>query len=121
MIRRITPQRMKILDYLSKVKIHPTAEVVYDAIKDEMPKLTLATVYRNLNLLAEEGQIVKLEINGEMHFDGDQSKHQHFVCNKCNKVYDIFEEKISNYALKNLKLFEPEVVQIIYRGSCNNC
>jgi len=121
MMRRNTVQRQKVLEYLISVKTHPTAEMVFEAIKDDLKGLTLATVYRNLNLLAKENKILKLEVNGEMHFDADISKHQHFVCDDCDEMYDVFEEEVSNYALKNIKTFEPYRVQIIYRGSCNNC
>ena len=87
MKRRQTIQRIKILEYLEGVKTHPTAETIYREVKKELPTITLATVYRNLNLLADEGKIVKLEINNEYHFDADRSNHQHGVCKKCGKIY----------------------------------
>ncbi len=113
---------MKVIEYLSGVKTHPTAEIVYKAVQKEIPTITLATVYRNLNLLAKDGDILKLEINSEFHFDADISNHQHCVCKKCGKIYDVFNEEISEFALKRMKSdeFTVENVNIIYYGECND-
>ena len=123
MKRRMTNQRLKILEYLKSVKTHPTAEVVYEAVKKNLPLMTLATVYRNLNLLAEEGKITKLDINGEFHFDADLSHHQHCVCKKCGKIDDHFQKEISQYALKKIKAsnFQLQGVNIFFHGTCKKC
>lgn len=120
---RMTTQRLKILEYLKRVKTHPTAEMVYREIVKEMPSITLATVYRNLNLLAEQGQILRIEINKEYRYDGDTCCHQHFVCNKCAKIIDIDNKKVTEYAMKNAddSLFRAEGVEIIYNGLCKEC
>lgn len=120
---RMTPQRTLILKYIRSVHSHPTAEMVYRGVIKEMPTITLATVYRNLNLLAEQGDILKLEINNEFRFDGDTSHHQHCVCRKCNRLDDLFQEELSEHAMKNVqsKDFHPEQVSIIFTGLCNNC
>lgn len=120
--RRITVQKLKILEYLRSVKTHPTAEIVYGAVKKEIPTITLATVYRNLNLLDNEGKILRLEIGNEFHFDADISRHQHCVCRKCGKIYDVFQKEISEYAMKriNYNAFNPTDVQIIFYGHCKH-
>jgi len=120
---RLTSQRLKILDYLRGVKTHPTAEMVYNAVKKDLPTISLATVYRNLNLLAEQGEIIKLELNSESHFDGDMCNHQHCVCSKCRRIIDIFQEDISEYAMKKIKSsdFKPSCVNIIFKGHCKHC
>jgi Fe2+ or Zn2+ uptake regulation protein len=114
---------MKILNYLYSVKTHPSAETVYNAVKKGLPTISLATVYRNLNLLADEGKILKLEINGEFRFDGDICGHQHCVCNRCGKVLDIMQSEISQYAMKKVKsrYFEPMCVNILFTGLCRSC
>ena len=119
----MTSQRMKILDYLRSVKTHPNAEQVYRHVKKKLPSITLATVYRNLNLLAEQGEILKLEINKEFRFDADICYHQHFVCKNCGKIIDVFQKEISEYAMKKVKSkdFKPQCVKIIYWGLCKNC
>jgi len=121
--RRKTKQRELILEYLKSVKTHPTAEIVFQQIKNNCPNITLATVYRNLNLLADEGEILKLEINKEYRYDADNSSHQHGICKKCGHIFDFFQYEISRYALKKLKHdnFKPKTVVIIFSGECEDC
>ena len=120
---RNTIQMQKIFDYLKSVKTHPTAETIFNAVKKDIPSITLATVYRNLNKLSETGKILKLEINGEFRFDADTCFHQHVICKKCGKVRDFFNEKISKNALKNFNLvdFDADSVSIKFYGSCKHC
>lgn len=120
---RNTTQKIKILEYLKSVHTHPTAEQVFLKVKKDLPALTLATVYRNLNQMTEQGQIVRLELNKEFHFDGDMRSHQHCVCNSCGKIDDLFQEKISQYALQEIKdnRFQPVSVTVMFYGICDTC
>jgi len=120
---RITKQRKIILNHLKSVKTHPSAEMVYgDVVKDE-PKITLATVYRNLNLLADQMLITRLEINGEFRYDADMEFHQHLICNQCGKIKDVFQKEISEHALNKLETnnFDVSSVKIIFEGICDSC
>jgi len=121
--KRQTYQKLKIAEYLRSVKSHPTAEMVYSAVKKDIPTISLGTVYRNLNLLAEQGEATKITINNEAHFDGQICNHQHFVCRKCGKIIDIPQEEISGYAMKkvNCKGFRPICVSVKFTGYCNKC
>tara|TARA_Y100000034_G_C6883785_1_gene405453 strand:+ start:1029 stop:1421 length:393 start_codon:yes stop_codon:yes gene_type:complete len=121
--RRNTIQREKIKQTLCSVKTHPTAESVYNQVKKEIPQITLATVYRNLNLLADQGEILKLEINKEFHYDGDISSHQHCVCRNCGQISDVFHKEISEYALKKVENnnFALDNVTVIFHGICIDC
>ncbi len=121
MVTRNTPQRMKILQYLKSVNSHPTAEIVYNAIKADMPTITLATVYRNLNLLAENGEILRLEINKEFHFDAFCDSHQHFVCENSGKIYDLDDHEITDFIKSKVDTskFNAKSVSIIIKGTCN--
>jgi len=120
---RLTNQRIKILEHLKSVKTHPTAEMVYDTVVKGLPAITLATVYRNLNLLADRREILRLEINNEYRYDADLSFHQHCVCKKCGKIVDLFQKEISKYALDKIKTadFEPSSVNVIFYGICKGC
>jgi Fur family peroxide stress response transcriptional regulator len=120
---RMTNQRLKIMEYLKSVKTHPTAEMVYNKVVKELPKITLATVYRNLNLLADQGEILRLEINNEYRYDADLSFHQHCVCKKCGKIIDLFQKEISRYALNKIRTnnFKPTSVNVIFYGICKKC
>jgi len=124
---RKTIQKMKILDYLKRVKTHPTAEQVYSAIRKDLPTISLATVYRNLNLLSEQGEIAKLEVNGEFHFDADICCKSHCICKKCGKIIDIYDKDIAKYAMKQFAAgkdtgkFKPSCVSIMFTGTCSAC
>lgn len=84
---RMTNQRDIILRELQKSKRHLTADELYDLVKKVMPRISLATVYRNLEILSEAGMIGKLEISGrQKRFDYDVSEHDHIYCVICHKV-----------------------------------
>ncbi len=71
-------------------KDHPTADVVYANIREEFPNISLGTVYRNLTLLSDRGQLLRLHLgDGVDHFDADTSPHYHFVCERCHAVLDL--------------------------------
>jgi Fur family transcriptional regulator, ferric uptake regulator len=118
---RNTIQMQQILEYLKSVKCHPDAKAVYWAIKKKIPTITLATVYRNLNKLFQQGKIQRIEINGEYRFDADTEFHQHCICKVCGKIFDVHNKNFSDYALKHCKAegFSPEKVSIIFQGQCN--
>lgn len=87
---RLTTQRQIILEELAKVTSHPTANEVYDMVRQRLPRIGLGTVYRNLELMAESGLILKLEVGGtQKRFDATISPHYHIRCIQCSKVDDI--------------------------------
>ena len=123
-MRKFSHQRELILNYLKDVNCHPTAADVYDAVKKEQPSISLATVYRNLNLLRDMGEIISFKTgNGSEHFDGNTSHHMHFCCNECGDIYDIFMEYDASSAqnVENLLDCKVSSSQILFYGSCINC
>ena len=87
---RLTTQRQVILEELGKVTSHPTANEVYDMVRKRLPRIGLGTVYRNLELMAESGLILKLEVGGtQKRFDATTDLHYHIRCSTCGKVDDI--------------------------------
>jgi len=123
-MRKYSHQRELVLRHLKKVKSHPTASEVYNIVKQEEPTISLATVYRNLNLLRDTGEIISFKANdGSEHFDGDISNHQHFYCTDCGKIYDIFMK----YDVKMIQSVEESLEcrvdnqQVLYYGSCKTC
>ena len=87
---RKTHQREIILDELGKCKTHPTADELYERIKKKLPRISLATVYRNLEILSEAGLIRKLEISGrQKRFDWDPLEHDHVFCTQCQRVDNV--------------------------------
>jgi Fur family ferric uptake transcriptional regulator len=94
-ISRMTEQRKVILEELRKVKNHPTADKIYQMVRKRLPRISLGTVYRNLEVLASQGEIQKLSIDSErVHFDGNKSKHFHVRCVICGRIDDFSVEPI---------------------------
>lgn len=90
MDRRQTIQRSLVLNSVVKLHNHPTAQEVYDYVHEVYPSIGKATVYRNLNLLADEGKLKRITaINGPVHFDSTLFEHSHIECKLCNRVIDV--------------------------------
>lgn len=86
----LTKQRKVLLEVLNNLKHHPTAEEIYDEIKKHYPKVSLASVYRNLDLLSENGRIKKLETGQpQKRYDSIIDQHYHIMCVICGKLEDI--------------------------------
>ena len=87
---RMTRQRRAILQELRDANSHLTADDVYDAVRRRLPKISLGTVYRNLEILSESGAIRKLEIGSTQKlFDGRPENHYHIRCVRCGRVDDV--------------------------------
>lgn len=83
-------QREAIISFLKTRRDHPTAEIIYQNVRKDYPRISLGTVYRNLSLLSERGDILRLQVgDGIDHFDYDTSPHSHFVCKECGAVLDL--------------------------------
>jgi len=117
-------QREAIKHYLASTKEHPTADTVYMHVKKEFPNISLGTVYRNLSLLSELGEIKRLTTgDGPDRFDGDTSTHHHFICRKCHRVTDLTMRDISeikNVAAENFR-GTIEDYSVNFYGICENC
>ena len=86
---RMTPQRRVILEEIRKVKIHPTADEIYDLVRKILPRISLGTVYRNLEILSVSGLIQKIgPIASQMRYDYNTENHYHLRCIRCGKVVD---------------------------------
>lgn len=118
---RITSQRQVILDYLRSVKTHPSAEMIFAAARKKMPRISLGTVYRNLEALTKEGRI--LEINTEKkRFDGSVHNHLHFICKKCQRIFDLdIAAPWVDLKKKFAKIGKMEACQICGCGLCKQC
>lgn len=120
---RLTKQRKIILDELCKVKTHPTVDEVYDMVRKRIPRISLGTVYRNLELLAEQGKIMKLDIDSErMRFDGNPQEHSHIRCVICGKVDDIeIDPKVAWDESCNDSGYQILGYKVEFFGKCPEC
>lgn len=121
---RLTTQRQIILEELLKVTSHPTANEVYDMVRKRLPRIGLGTVYRNLELMAETGMILKLEVGGtQKRFDATVQPHYHVRCLECGKVDDIdipVHEDINAIAARACQ-YQILGHHIEFTGLCNDC
>jgi Fur family peroxide stress response transcriptional regulator len=122
---RMTKQRKTILDVLKNTTSHPTADWIYEQVKKEIPNVSLGTIYRNLNLLAEMNKITVINYaNDQSHYDGNTEVHYHFRCNNCQRVYDLhlelFEKEINNIVEKNTD-YKVSEHRLEFYGICPDC
>ncbi len=116
-------QREAILAELRSRKDHPTAEDLYFSLKAKMPNLSLGTVYRNLNMLACDGVILKISFEGADRYDGNKELHYHFQCLECGRVTDVdmppfdgINSKAQAFAKGRIETHE-----LIFSGVCDEC
>ncbi len=90
-MKNYSRQREAVLKALCSTTSHPTAAWIYEQVRQEIPNISLGTVYRNLSGLAEDGRIRKLSFgDASDHFDGDITVHSHFYCEHCGEITDIW-------------------------------
>ena len=118
---RYSRQRELITEIIKGRCDHPTADMIYNSAREIEPNISLGTVYRNLKLLADEREIITLETEDKkIHYDGDLSRHSHFICQGCGRIIDLFEPAETPNELKKLGLMVSGE-KCIYYGKCVDC
>ena len=115
--------RDKIYEYLCGTKTHPSANMIYNDLKPSIPKLSLGTVYTNLKLFEDLGQVVRVaNVNGFERYDADTFEHVHLVCDECGAVIDITDADIRK-AKKACQAGQAKIksIQIVLHGTCEKC
>lgn len=121
--RRYSKQRELIYEAVRGTDQHPTAEMVYQWLKPTNPNLSLGTVYRNLNLLADDGVLLRLPFSVER-YDADTSDHAHLQCRCCGGVSDVYlpeGEALDQAAAQLLPACKIERHELIFHGLCPSC
>lgn len=124
MALKYSRQREAIKEFLMTRKDHPTADAVYMNVKKEFPNISLGTVYRNLTLLSDLGEILKIRVgDGTDHFDATIEEHYHFICTECGSVLDLEMDSIDGIKEIAGANFEGRIhghVTYFY-GCCGSC
>lgn len=123
-MRRETKQRGAILRVLKKTRAHPTADWIYEEVKKEIPHISKGTVYRNLKVLQESGQISELNLNGTVsRFEVKQESHYHFRCEQCGRVIDVDQPTDRELDQKVAKRTGLKIAyhRLEFRGLCHDC
>ena len=121
---RMTRQREVILEELCKVDTHPSADELYAMVRKRLPRISLGTVYRNLEILAKSGEIQKLEPGGTLkRFDGKTESHYHLRCIRCDRVVDapVDFDVIIKHDQKSATNFKIIGHKLEFIGICPEC
>lgn len=118
-------KRNAILSYLRETTDHPSAEMIFNHLKPEIPDLSIGTVYRNLTVFRQQGVATCVAtVGGVERFDGNVNEHVHFICNECGSVNDLHELA----APEALKTAAEECIggrvdacQLSFTGVCKEC
>ncbi len=123
-MKRNTIQRTLVLETVNNLGCHANAEEIYEAIAREHPHISKATVYRNLNQLAEDGEIQKLEMpDGPDCFDHRLHRHYHAKCLQCGHVFDVEMDYMEDLIrlVKDAHGFAINGHNLVFTGICPNC
>ncbi len=122
MNRRNSFQRRMILDVLKR-EDHPTAQEVFHYIHEDYPRISLGTVYRNLNLMTDEGTLRRLSFpDSPDRYDIHTQPHQHFVCRLCGRYFNIDAGNLGNIDdVRRATGFAVEECCILFKGICQDC
>ncbi len=122
---RLTPQRVELIRLIAASDGHPSASELYNQIKVQFPTMSLATVYKTLDLLKELGEVLEIGLRDDSHYDGNKPyPHPHLICMKCQKIMDgelelavknIVQEVEQNFGFQILKH------QLDFYGLCPDC
>ena len=124
MKKKFSKQKLAIYNSVKSVTCHPTADEIYTWLKPEHPSLSLGTVYRNLNTLVEEGEVLRLPVPGSSdRYDGTTTPHEHAICKECNTMYDLDLPEMSSYykAVEAQIGMTVETHTYLIRGVCAHC
>jgi Fe2+ or Zn2+ uptake regulation protein len=121
--RRSTRQRRLVLEAVQSTHAHPTAEWVYETVRRSLPRVSLGTVYRNLQVLVAEGKLKSWTREGRTRYDGDVATHDHFSCDRCGLLLDIPRVARPHPAERRLRarghLVTGQVLE--FHGLCRDC
>lgn len=124
MISRNTVQRQIVLNAVRSLPVHPTAEDIYSHIVKQHPNISKGTVYRNLNLLADQGEILRVRISdGADRYDFQTQHHYHIRCSHCGRVFDVdmpYQRNLLD-AVADTHGFIFMDYEIVFTGVCPDC
>jgi Fe2+ or Zn2+ uptake regulation protein len=121
---RMTESRRAILAALARTRSHPTAEEVHRMVRTELPRVSLGTVYRNLDLLARQGLVRTLNVAGEQRrYDAVVADHHHVVCERCGRIDDVEVRDAQRLEalLVDGKGYRVQGCSLCFIGVCRDC
>ena len=118
----LTHQRLAVYEELAARKDHPSAESLYDALKKSYPSLSLATVYKTLQILHDMGMVSRVPSQvAQARYDACMAVHHHAVCVSCGKIVDVFDPKLDAVAVPSRPGFKVAGHSVHFHGCCAKC
>lgn len=123
MTQRFSKNRQAILQILAGTKSHPSAERIYEEIRQKYPNISLGTVYRNLSQLKENGVIRSVGmVNGVEHYDFNAAAHPHAVCSVCGAILDVADDPSLQELIKKIEnITDFRISELQFTGICPKC
>ena len=122
---RLTSHRLALLRMLAASEGHPNAARLYEELRRQFPTISLATVYKTLAMLKEEGEVLEIELHNDSRYDGNKPyAHPHLVCTRCERIFDGDElTALQNIAQQIARQygFIVEREQVVFYGLCPDC
>lgn len=120
---KMTNQRLAVYEALASTDTHPTADRLYQQVKEKYPMISLNTVYNTLEVLKEIGEISQLNTESSARFDANMAPHHHLVCLKCRKIEDFVDPALDQIQLKvpSRKDFKIIGHKVEFQGYCKKC
>jgi Fe2+ or Zn2+ uptake regulation protein len=119
---KITPQRLLLFRLLAVDETHPTAEGLHTRAVEEMPGISLRTVYTTLTDLVEMGELAQLNLDGgPTRFDPNTDDHHHVRCSVCGELADVYVDGTESLRIEGLQGFRPSSTSIVFHGVCVKC
>ncbi len=111
-----------ILDTLSSLRTHPTAQEIFARVREIDSQVGQATVYRNLRILKKQGEIIELSFGpGAKRYDRNVARHEHFTCRRCGNIEDIYPNYRSLTGTLSEKGYQVDEWKIEAFGICRGC
>ncbi|MGB8858534.1 MAG: Fur family transcriptional regulator [Ilumatobacteraceae bacterium] len=119
---KVTPQRQLLFRLLHGNMTHPTAEALYASASEQMPGISLRTVYQTLNDLAAMGELKVLGFaGGSTRFDPNVVEHHHAQCDRCGELHDVYVDHVDALQVRGFQGFSPHRADIVFGGLCAAC
>ncbi|MBN1537389.1 MAG: transcriptional repressor [Anaerolineales bacterium] len=122
---RITSHRLALIRLLAASEGHPNATQLYEALRRQFPTISLATIYKTLALLKDEGEVLEIDLHNDSHYDGNKPySHPHLICTHCNRIFDgdiISGIQNLNQEIEEKCNFQVSRHQLVFYGLCEEC
>lgn len=120
----VTPQRLSVMASLQKRRDHPTAEMIYQEVRRQLPAISFNTVYKTLEILCQKGMVIKVNPLHEVaHYDGETGSHAHLICRQCHRIVDLDWQagEFPSLSPDCQHGFQVEYPSLTFWGLCPQC